>query len=61
MMDPKFPRQFIACFCIVAVVFYGGLALFYDVNMEVFKWLFPVLNLYPGIFFGVRQWEKRKE
>ena len=60
MIDPKFPRQFIACACIVAVIAYGGLALFYEVNMDVFKWLFPALNAYPGSFFVLRQIEKRK-
>ena len=60
MIVPKFPRQFIACACIVAVIIYGGFALFFDYNAEVFKWLFPALNAYPLWFFGARQWEKRK-
>lgn len=61
MTDSKFPRQFIACACIVAVIFYGGLALFFEVNMDVFKWLFPALNAYPMAFFVVREVEKRKQ
>ena len=62
MIDPKFPRQFIACASIVAVILYGGLAILYQgINMEVFKYVFGALNVYPAAFFIVRQVEKRKE
>ena len=61
MIDPKFPRQFIACACIVAVIAYGGFCLFFDYNAEVFKWLFPALNVYPGAFFVLRQVEKGQD
>lgn len=61
MIDPKLPRQFIACACIPAIILFSGFALFYDINMEVFKWVMGVLNFYPMSFFVVRQIEKRKQ